>query len=237
MATLLLLIRHGLTDTAGKRLTGWARGVHLNDRGREQAERLAERLAPLPIRALYTSTLERCMETAEPLARTKGLDVRPLDSLRDVDYGGWTNRNMSQVRNTKLWNKLLVAPADARFPSGETAREVQSRIVGEMNSILERHPRSVVAVFTHADPVKLTLAHYLGVHIDLFTRIAVSPASVSAVVAGDGRPVVVRLNDTGDLRDLVPPPRGGRGGSQPNVSKPVGPQSGRTPRSERKRRG
>jgi probable phosphoglycerate mutase len=212
MATLLLLIRHGLTDTAGKRLTGWSRGIHLNDRGRDQAERLAERLRPLPIRAIYSSTLERCMETAGPLASSKNLEVRPLDSLRDVDYGGWTNRNISQLRTTKLWSKLMAAPSDARFPQGETLREVQSRVMGEVDSLVERHPRSLVAVCSHADPMKLVLAHYLGLHIDLFNRIVIQPASVSAVLVGEGVPHVLKVGDTGDLSDLAPPRRPKRGG-------------------------
>jgi len=205
MPTLLLLVRHALTDTAGKRLTGWNRGVHLNDRGREQAALLAERLSPVPIRAVYSSSLERCMETARPLAAAKRLDVRALDSLRDVDYGEWSGRSLGPLRRTKLWAKLAATPADARFPGGETLREVQDRMVGEVSAIVERHPRSIVAVFSHADPIKLVLAHYLGVHIDLFSRIVCSPGSVSAVAAGEGSPHVLRVNDTGGLSDLPPP--------------------------------
>ena len=212
MPTLLLLVRHALTDTAGKRLTGWHRGVHLNDRGREQAGRLAERLAPLPIRAVYSSTLERCIETAEPLAAEKGLDVHALESLREVNYGAWSGRSIAGLRRTKLWSRLGTAPADARFPRGETLREVQNRMVSEISQIVDRHPRSMVAVFSHADPIKLVLAHYLGVHIDLFTRIVCSPGSVSAVVAGEGPPHVLKVNDTGDLADLGPPRPAKRGG-------------------------
>ncbi|MFN2545693.1 MAG: histidine phosphatase family protein [Actinomycetota bacterium] len=205
MATLLLLIRHGLTDTAGKRLSGHARGVDLNQRGREQAVRLVERLAPVPVLAIYSSSLERCVQTAAPLAEARGLEIHRLDSLRDVDYGGWTNRNIAQVRKTKLWLRLMAAPADARFPGGETTREVQSRIVGEVASIVGRHPRAAIAVFSHADPIKLVLAHYLGVHLDLYPRIVVNPASISAVAAGDGVPRVLKVNDTGGLVDIAPP--------------------------------
>jgi probable phosphomutase (TIGR03848 family) len=205
MPTLVLLIRHALTDTAGKKLTGWDPGVHLNERGREQAERLAERLGPLPIRAIYASTLERCVETATPLARAKGLDVRTIDTLRDVHYGAWTGRNIAPLRKTKLWSKLVASPGDARFPHGETLRETQARVVAEVASLVDRHPRQLIAVCSHADPIKLVLAHYLGQHIDLFNRLVVAPASVSAVAVTSGAPHVLRINDTGTLADLVPP--------------------------------
>ena len=207
MVTLLLLVRHALTDTAGKRLTGWAEGVPLNERGRHQAERLAERLEPLRIGAIYSSSLERCVETATPLAQAKGLEVRSVPSLRDVHYGDWTGRSIAPLRRTKLWSKLVTSPGDARFPGGEALRETQARIVGELEEIVQRHPRSAVAVFSHADPIKLALAHYVGMHIDLFNRIVVHPASVSAVLAGDGMPRVLKMNDTGDLSDLLPPRR------------------------------
>jgi len=207
MSTLLLLIRHALTDTAGKKLTGWDPGVDLNERGREQAEHLVGRLQPLPIRAIYSSSLERCVQTAEPLANAKSLEVRSLDALRDVHYGAWTGRSIAPLRKTKLWSKLVASPGDARFPQGETLRETQGRIVSEVAAIVDRHPRSMVAVFSHADPIKLALAHYLGLHIDLFNRLVVSPASVSVVAVGSGAPHVLKVNDTGDATDLVPPPR------------------------------
>jgi probable phosphoglycerate mutase len=210
MPTLLLLIRHALTDTAGVKLTGWSEGVHLNERGREQAERLAERLAPIPIRAIYSSSLERCVETAAPLAARTGVEVRRLESLRDVHYGRWTGRNIGPLRKTKLWSKLVATPGDARFPGGETLRETQARVVAEVGAIVDRHPRQIVAVFSHADPIKLALAHYLGLHIDLFPRLVVSPASVSAVAVGSGAPHVLKVNDTGDLADLAPPRRSTR---------------------------
>ena len=205
--TLILLIRHALTDTAGKKLTGWQPGIHLNDRGREQADRLAERLRPVRIGAIYSSSLERCLETAEPLARDRGLDVDPLESLRDVDYGTWSGRTLGPLRRTKLWSSLVASPANTRFPGGETLRETQGRMLVEVASIVDRLPRGAVAVVSHADPIKLVLAHHLGVHVDLFTRIVVHPASVSALLLGAGAPVALKVNDTGDLSDLALPRR------------------------------
>jgi len=200
--TLLLLIRHGLTDATGKRITGWTPGIHLSDRGREQAERLAERLAGVPIRAIYSSPLERCTETAAPLAAAAGREIVVREDLGEVRYGDWTNRPLSRLVRTRLWRTIQQVPSGARFPGGESLLEVQERTVREAGRIVGEHPRAAVAVFSHGDPIRLLLAHFAGVHPDLFQRLAVDPASVSAVAAGDGVPRILRVNDTGDLRDL-----------------------------------
>jgi probable phosphomutase (TIGR03848 family) len=216
--TLLLLIRHALTDTAGKRLSGWQRGVHLNDEGRREADRLVERLAPVRIDAIYSSSLERCVETATPVAKAKGLAVERVPGLRDVDYGDWSGRSMRQVTGTKQWRRIMRDPSGEPFPGGETLRGVQARVLEELGRIAAAHPRAAVAVVTHADPVRLALAHYGGAHIDLFQRLVVHPASTSAVLVGDGMPRILRVNDIGDLSDLtLPPPRGRGSGGKPGM--------------------
>src|SRR6266540_2922658 len=145
---LLLLIRHALTEATGKRLSGRTPGIHLSDGGRRQAGQIAERLAPLPLAAVYASPLERCVETAEAIATSRGMAIR--------------------------------------------------------EEIAGRHPRAVVAIVSHADVIRLVLAHYAGLHIDLFQRLIVSPASVSAIALGDRIPRIIRMNDTGMLDDLAP---------------------------------
>ena len=207
MPTLLLLIRHALTDVAGKRLSGWQRGIHLNEEGRRQAERLVERLTPVRLAAVYSSSLERCVETARPAARARKLDVRRVPGLRDVDYGDWSGRSMRQVVGTRHWRRIMRDPSGVAFPGGETLRGVQARVLDELGAIVERHPGAAVAVFTHADPVRLALAHYAGIPLDLYQRLIVHPASVSAVLAGEGMPRVLRVNDMGDLSDLALPRR------------------------------
>src|SRR5438874_1813602 len=127
--TLLLLIRHALTDAAGRTLSGWQRGVHLNDEGRRQAEQLVERLAPVRLGAVYSSSLERCCETAAPVARPRGLEVERVPHLRDVDYGDWTGRSIRQVTGTKQWRRIMRDPSGEPFPGGETLREVQARVL------------------------------------------------------------------------------------------------------------
>ena len=205
---ILLLIRHGMTDATGKRLIGWTPGIHLSDRGRRQAQELTDRMADVPIHALYTSPLERCRETAAPLARAKGLRAKTIQDLGEVRSGDWTGRPLRQLARTKLWRTVQVAPSAFRFPGGETLVECQDRVVTAATRLLGKHDNQVIALVSHGDPIRLLLAHYAGVHLDLFQRITVNPASVSAVVAGDGMPRILALNHTGDLRDVVPVRKG-----------------------------
>jgi probable phosphomutase (TIGR03848 family) len=208
---LLLLIRHALTEATGKRLSGRTPGIHLSEEGRRQAVRLAERLTGLPLSAVYASPLERCVETAQPIAAPRGMSVRPAPGLEEVDYGKWTGRSIAQLVRTKLWKKVQQAPSSATFPEGEGLIDAQRRAVATIEEIAARHPRAVVAVVAHADVIRLALAHYAGLHIDLFQRLIVSPASVSAVALGDRIPRIVRMNDTGALDDLAgrsAPPNG-----------------------------
>jgi len=199
--TLLLLIRHALTDTAGRKLSGWQRGVHLNEAGRTQAEDLVQRLAPVRLHAIYASSLERCVETAGPVARARGLRVERVPGLRDVDYGEWSGRSMRQVTGTKQWRRIMRDPSGEAFPGGETLRGVQARVLNELGRIVHDNPRAAVAVVTHADPIRLAIAHYAGVHIDAYQRLLVHPASVSAVLVAEGMPRILKVNDTGGITD------------------------------------
>ena len=200
---LLLLVRHALTDATGRRLSGQETGLHLSESGRAQAELLSDRLSPIPLAALYSSPLERCVETAEIVARGRSIEVRLLPQLMEVDYGRWTGRPLPQLYRTALWKRLQQAPSSIRFPDGETLGEVQQRCVTALEEIAGRHAKKAVAVVAHADVIRLTLAHYAGVHIDLYQRLTVSPASVSALSLGDRIPRIIRVNDTGSVEDLA----------------------------------
>lgn len=201
--TLLLLVRHALTEATGKRLSGQAPGISLSEEGRLQSEGVARRLAGVPVAAVYSSPLERCVETAQALATARGLAVTPVPSLVEVGYGRWTGRPLAQLARTALWKRIQHAPSSIRFPGGEALTEVQRRSVQALDELAALHPGRIIAAVTHADVIRLVLAHYAGVHIDLFQRLVVSPASVSAVVLGDRVPRIVRMNDTGSMDDLV----------------------------------
>ena len=205
--TTLLLVRHGHTDAAGKRLTGRAPGVHLNELGRRQAERLVERLDGVRIDTIVSSPLERCRETAAPLAKARGRAVEVGRAWIEVGYGEWTGRSISQLRRTKLWRRVMFAPSNVRFPGGESLLEVQGRAVDATLDIAARHARGTVVVVSHADVIRLLVAHVAGMHADHLQRLSIDTASITAVSISDGFPRLLTVNETDDLAVL----RSGRG--------------------------
>ena len=209
--TTVFLIRHGLTEHTGTRLYGRTPGVHLSDRGREQAERLAERFAGVRLAAIYSSPLERCRETAAPLAAASGLRVALRDDLLEMDTGSWTNRTLTAVSRTKLWQRIQETPSHAAFPDGESFASANARMVRALVEIAERHPRGRVAVVTHSDTIRMLLAHVAGAHLDLFQRMIADTASVSVVGVGAGAPRLLLANDTDGSLARFGAARGRRG--------------------------
>ena len=196
--TTFLLIRHAVNDwvKTGK-LAGWTPGVHLNEDGQAQAAALGQRLADRRLKAIYASPLERTMETAQAIvAHHDGLAVQSLEAVGEVRYGRWQGEEVKKLVARKMWQVIQYVPSRASFPEGETMRRVQLRAVDALETLAERHPRQMIAVVSHSDVIKMILAHYLGMHLDLFQRIVVSPASLSVVELGFGRPFVALVNDT-----------------------------------------
>lgn len=203
--TQLYLIRHALTDWVNNgQLAGWTPGIHLNEEGRKQAASLVQRLEPIPLAAIYSSPLERAIETAQAIAGPRDLPVQIRDGIGEVRYGDWTARSLEELKKLEEWLSVQVYPSGTRFPGGETLREVQARAVAEIDAICRRHPKDAIAVVSHADIIKAIVAHYLGLHLDLFQRIVISPASITILHIGRFAPRLVRLNETGPLE---PPPR------------------------------
>jgi probable phosphomutase (TIGR03848 family) len=202
MAT-IYLVRHGQNEwVQKKRLAGWIPDIHLNEDGRKQAESLAQRLAHLPISALYSSPVTRCVETASYLGRALNLEVEQLDAIGEVRYGEWEGAEIETLSKEKAWYAVQHFPSRFRFPQGEALRDVQARAVTALETLATQHDKSdLIAIVSHADLIKLVLAHYLGVHIDLFQRIVISPASVSVLaLMENGMVRVSRINDDGPLR-------------------------------------
>ena len=194
--TNLLLVRHALNDWVGDKLAGWTPGVHLNDKGRGQAEALSQRLADQPIAGFYSSPLERSVETAQIIAAPHNLEVQIREGVGEVRYGEWTGQSIKELAEEDAWRVVQYVPSRARFPNGEAIREMQARAVSELDAIVAAHPKETVLVVSHADVLKAALAHYVGLHLDLFQRLVVNPASLSVVTFAPTGPRIVCLNDT-----------------------------------------
>lgn len=204
MALVLLFVRHAQTDFHPGRLAGWTPGVHLSEEGHRTAKALAERLAPVKLVALYSSPLERCLETAEAIAAGRTRPTIEIEAgLGEVRYGSWQGRPYKVLARTELWKMVQLVPSQAAFPGGESVRELQGRAVEAVERIRARHRRGIVAVVSHADTIKVVAAHYLGMHLDLFQRLVIGHASVTAISLGRGFPRLLRLSDTGTFEELV----------------------------------
>jgi probable phosphomutase (TIGR03848 family) len=194
---LLLLIRHGENDfvKTGK-LPGQSAGIHLNERGQKQAQALGEALKVVPIKAVYASPLERAMETAEPVAQARKLQIIQEPGLRDANVGKWQGKSLKSLRLTKAWRVVQSSPSRFQFPEGESFMDLQTRIVNALEGIIRKHnkPKDIVAVVFHADPIKLAVAHFLGLPLDHFQRLSCDTGSLTAIFAGEMGASLLKLN-------------------------------------------
>jgi probable phosphoglycerate mutase len=203
-ATLILLVRHGRTPTTGRILPGRAPGLHLAEAGQREAETVAARIARLRgVAAVYSSPLERARETADRIGAARGLTVVVEPDLADCDIGAWTGAELRALARTPEWRIVQHHPSGFRFPDGESFSEMQSRVTAAVARLVARHPGAVVVAVSHADPIKAAVAQALGTPLDLFQRIMVDTASVTAIAYRPAGPTVLTVNSTGaDLPTL-----------------------------------
>src|SRR5262249_1793442 len=217
--TVVLLVRHGLTATTGKALTGWLPGISLDDRGQAQAAALAARLAQVPLAAIVSSPLERCAQTAAAIASgqaassqaasgqaapgqpdTGTLAVQIDDGLGECKYGDWTGQPLRKLTRDPLWRVVQSHPSAVRFPGpdGESIMAMQQRAVAAIRDWNEKLGKDVsYLVCSHGDVIKAILADALGMHLDMLQRIQVDPCSLSVIRYSTLRPFVLRVNETG----------------------------------------
>ena len=193
--TTFYLIRHASNDyLTDKKIAGWLPHVHLNEKGRKESEQMAAKLANEPIRALYSSPLERATETAEPLARKLGLKVQISEGLGEIKFGDWTDQSFKQLDADPRWARWNSFRSGTQAPKGDLMIDAQTRIVREMLVLRDKHPGESIALVTHGDIVKAAVAYFAGIPLDLFLRIEVSPASVSIIALDDHGPRILRVN-------------------------------------------
>jgi probable phosphomutase (TIGR03848 family) len=239
----VLLIRHGRTTAnSSGTLAGWTPGVQLDDVGQDQVSALGARIAAVPLAAVVTSPLERCRQTTEAVVADRDIDVQVDEDVAEVRYGDWTGESLKVLAKKPLWKVVQQHPSNAHFPGddGESLAAMQTRAVSAVRRWnTELGADALYAVVSHGDVIKAILADALGMHLDLFQRIVVDPASLSVVRYGDTRPFVERMNDSGgDVSGLVPRKRRRRSpaGDDAAVGGGAGPEpKGKARPSRRKR--
>jgi probable phosphoglycerate mutase len=175
--------------------------------GVDQAEKVAERISEMnqrAIAAIYSSPLERTRETAMPISKRVGIPIKRNRGLIELDVGDWTGRKLSQLRKLKAWSKVQKYPSGFSFPNGESFVQMQTRMSQTVDGLVATHPGKTVIAVSHADPIRALVAHAMGTHLDLFQRIVVSPCSVTAILYTSSGPVVLAVNNTGDLKSITP---------------------------------
>ncbi len=201
--TTFLLIRHASCDGLGRTLWGRTPRVCLNETGRTEAQRLAERLRGITLHAIYSSPLERALETAETIARSMKLEVNQNSAFDEVDFGDWTGKSFEMLSGDERWRRFNSDRSTTRIPGGESFVEVQTRIVADLERISAQRKHERVAIVSHADVIKAAVGYFTVTPIDLLQRIEISPCSVSIVAIENGAVRLLTINNTGALSDLL----------------------------------
>lgn len=199
----ILLIRHATNPNVGKGLTGWLPGVSLDDEGRKQARGLADRLAATPLDAIYSSPLERALETAAPLALRKSLEIIQNADLGELRFGEWQGRTYAELESDPLWRRFNEFRSSTAAPGGETMIETQVRMARALSRIVAAQGNGTVAVFSHADAIKSALMHILGIPLDFHLRLNIPPASVSVIEKSASFARVLGINVGEDLKNVL----------------------------------
>jgi probable phosphomutase (TIGR03848 family) len=228
--TTVILLRHGRTTANADGTLAGHQPVGLDDAGQLQAKAAGERLAGVPLAAVVTSPLARCRET---LALALPDAVPQVDErLMECGYGEWEGQSLKKLAKDPLWKVVQQHPSAATFPGGEPLAAMSARAVAAVRDWdarigAEHGPRALWLACSHGDVIKAIVADALGVHLDMFQRIVVEPASVTVISYTPLRPFVVRLNDTGTaLSTLVPHGRARRRRSARDSDAAVGGGAG-----------
>jgi probable phosphoglycerate mutase len=194
MMTTFLLIRHGATDWVGRRIMGWSPGIHVSPSGRAEVEDLAESLSEVKLAAVYSSPLDRALDTATAVARRHGMEASPHEAFGEIRFGDWTGRELIELDREDHWRRWNTVRSLTRAPRGELTLEVQLRMYHALTELRDRHPEQNVAVVSHGDPIRAVIAHLAGVPVDLALRLRIDTASVSVVRLGDWGPEIMGVN-------------------------------------------
>lgn len=181
MATIYLL-RHAESSANGSGiLAGRLPSISLSKAGKVQSRAIVKALKDLEVTHIYSSPIQRCLETIEPFVKSSNRKVTSAPNFIEMDYGDWSGRKLSALRREKLWKRIQKRPSTVRFPNGESFQEMQARIQKGLNDLAKKHKKGRVLVVSHGDPIKVVIASALGMNLDDFQKLVVDPASLTII--------------------------------------------------------
>lgn len=193
--TTFFLIRHASCGGLGQTLWGRTPGVYLNDKGKVEAKRLADRFNGMTLEAIYSSPLERAMQTAETLARSMNLEIKKSSALNEIDFGEWTGKTFETLARDERWRLFNSHRSMAMVPGGESFLDVQNRIVSALASLSHEHGNARLAIVSHADVIRAAVAYFAATPIDLIERFEISPCSVTVVALNEDSATLLTVNN------------------------------------------
>ncbi len=212
---MIYLIRHGETDYHVEKRALGKLDVPLNQLGREQAQMVADYFEDIPLKAIYSSPLSRCIETARPLSLAQGLQIQAVEGITEIDLGEWDGKPFKQLyqEGGEVFSQWIQKPASTRIPGGEMLSEVRERVLSAVLEILEAHSTEEdIAIFGHGGPLRIILCASLGLDLNHIFRMEVDLASISAIKffsnTIEEHTAVTRINDTCHLRGFQSETRG-----------------------------
>jgi broad specificity phosphatase PhoE len=179
--TTFYLVRHGTNDFIGKAIAGRTPGVHLNSAGREQAQRVADRLSCEGIQRIICSPMERCRETALPLSSRINVPIEISEEVIEIDFGDYSGRTLKELEPLADWKKWNTNRSLLHLPNGENIHEVQARMIREVLRLRKQSEGQKIAIFSHGDPLRSIVCYFLGISLDIMSRVEINPASISMV--------------------------------------------------------
>ncbi|MDG5815360.1 histidine phosphatase family protein [Chitinispirillales bacterium ANBcel5] len=189
----LFLVRHGYVDFSGK-IPGRLKNVHLSERGYEQSKQLVKILGKKKIDVVYSSPLERCVETAKPLCAEYGIPLQ-LDSLLiELDYGNWNGKTFESLEHDYEWKRFHSFRSLTKAPNGESMISVQNRMITFIEKLKRETPHRRILIVSHNEPIKSVISYLCGIALDMFLRLSIDPGSISEIRLFQDSAVLKTLN-------------------------------------------
>ncbi len=200
--TTFFLIRHASCRGVGQTLWGRTPGICLNEKGEMQAQRLADRFKNIQLDAIYSSPLERTLQTATAIAQSMKLEVKKSTAANEINFGEWSGKNFDELSSDCQWRRFNSHRSMTMIPGGESFLEVQNRIIKEIEELAAHHGKAKIAIVSHADVIRAAVAYFAATPIDMIERFEISPCSVSVVAVGPDNATLLTINSPADLDHL-----------------------------------